>query len=94
MHAFALPSESDGDGEREEKRREGAARQAGSSSGLGVKNSDNIQATEQGHFSFQMTHCQAATRIQEGRLDPTGEAARLLHQITTKAEASVRGEKE
>lgn len=81
LHAFALPSESDGDGEREEKRREGAARQAGSSSGLGVKNSDNIQATEQGHFSFQ-----------EGRLDPTGEAARLLHQITTKAEASVRGE--
>lgn len=34
--------------------------------------------------------------IQEGRLDPTGEAScsPLLHQITTKAEASVSGEEE
>lgn len=27
----------------------------------GGKNSDNIQAIEQGHFSFQMTHCEGST---------------------------------
>lgn len=33
------------------------------------ENSDNIQATEQGHFSFQMTHCQAAAHT-GGQIGP------------------------
>lgn len=33
------------------------------------ENSDNIQATEQGHFSFQMTHCQAASHT-GGQIGP------------------------
>lgn len=36
LQAFALPSESDGDGERKERKREEAAWQDGSSSGLAV----------------------------------------------------------
>lgn len=56
--AFALPLESDRDGERKERTRK---KLCGSLTPLGGKNSDNIQAIEQGRFSFQITHCEGST---------------------------------
>lgn len=43
------------------KRRRTGKELCGSLTPLGGKNSDNIQAIEQGHFSFQMTHCEGST---------------------------------
>lgn len=55
---------------RKKRKEEGRSRVAGRLLLWGGgENSDNIQATEQGHFSFQMTHCQAAAHT-GGQIGP------------------------